>query len=59
MMSNEAKAFMSMLMAIICIMTAGFLFYELSLIRQKKYDESFLYQPTKDIVNSISGVLYD
>ena len=59
MMSNEAKAFISMLMAVICFMTAGFLFYEVSLIRQKKYDESFLYQPAKTIINSLTGVLND
>ena len=58
-MSNEPKAFISMLMAVMCFVTAGFLFYEVSLIHQKKYAESFLYQPTKDIVNSLSGVLND
>lgn len=59
MMSNELKATLSMLIAVICFMTAGFLFYESRLISQTKYDESFLYHPTKEIFNKLTEAFND
>lgn len=59
MMSNELKSLLSMFIAAICFMTAGFLFYESRLISLKKYDESFLYHPTKEIFNKLTEAFND
>lgn len=47
-MTNESKALLSMIISIICFMTAGFCFFEVYLIKQQKYDESVLYNPIKN-----------
>lgn len=49
MLSNEENALLSFLKGIMCFVIAGFLFLESFLIQEKKYDESFLYYPIKNI----------
>lgn len=55
-MTDESKALLSMLIAVICFLTAGFLFFEVSLIKQKKYDESALYNPIKNSAEKLGFV---
>lgn len=55
-MTDESKALLSMLIAVICFLTAGFLFFEVSLIKQKKYDESVLYNPIKNSAEKLGFV---
>lgn len=49
MLSNEESALLSFLKGLMCFVIAGFLFLESFLILQKKYDESLLYYPIKNI----------
>jgi hypothetical protein len=55
-MTNESKALLSMIIAVICFMTAGFSFFEVYLIKQKRYDESVLYNPIKKSAEKLGFV---
>lgn len=48
-MLNEENALLSFLKGLMCFVIAGFLLLESFLILHKKYDESLLYNPTKNI----------